>query len=99
VADRVGEASEQWTAVLGAFSQDEGSDDEGRPFDIREYEAAAVRIADAGRQLRELVDDLASLEGTRAAALLDAATWRAGLLILVFFAALAAYRIVLARLR
>jgi hypothetical protein len=99
VADRVGEASEQWTAVLGAFSQDEGSDDEGRPFDIREYEAAAVSIADAGRQLRELVDDLASLEGTRAAALLDAATWRAGLLILVFFAALAAYRIVLARLR
>jgi len=99
VADRVGEASTQWTEVLGAFSQAEADDDEGRPFDIREYEATAGRVADAGRELRGLVDDLGALEGERASALLDAAAWRAGLLILLFFAALAAYRVTLSRLR
>lgn len=99
VADRVGEASAQWTELLAALQQDDPDAEEGRPFDVREYEAAAVRIADASREVRALVDALGALDASGGEALLDAAAWRAGLLILVFFAALAVYRITLSRLR
>jgi hypothetical protein len=100
VADRVGEASAQWTELLGSLQEGEGeSEKDGRPFDVREYEAAAGRIADATRELRALVDDLGALNGDGGTALLNAATWRVGLLILVFFGALAAYRITVSRLR
>jgi hypothetical protein len=98
VADRVGDASTQWTALL----TDMGSGDEkseGRPFDVREYESAAGRIADASRDLRSLVTELKGVDGSAAGALVDRATWRAGGLILVFFAALAAYRFFASRLR
>ncbi|MEN8161890.1 MAG: hypothetical protein ABFS41_17610 [Myxococcota bacterium] len=99
VADRVGEASAQWTALLSAMSEGDEDAEPGRPFDVREYEATAVRIAEASRELRALVDELAALDGDGGRALLDAATWRAALLIGVFFAALAAYRVILARVR
>ena len=97
VADRVGDASAQWTALLTEMRAGAGGD--GRPFDVREYEAAAGRIADAGRELRELVSDLKGLDAAASRSLLDAAAWRAALLIGVFFAGLIAYRVVTTRLR
>jgi hypothetical protein len=99
VADRVGEASAQWTALLTEMRADGDRDEGGRPFDVREYESAAVRIADASRGIRELVSEINGLDASGAAGLVDRATWRVALLIVVFFAALAAYRVVVARLR
>jgi hypothetical protein len=98
VSDRIGDASAQWTALLGEMRNGEDGDG-GRPFDVREYEAAAVRIADASREIRALVAELNQLDGSGAAALLDRATWRAALLIGVFFAGLVAYRALASRLR
>jgi hypothetical protein len=97
VADRVGEASAQWTALLAEMRKDEGGD--SRPFDVREYESAAERIADASRELRALVTELNQLDSPGAAALVDRATWRAALLIGVFFAGLVGYRALASRLR
>jgi hypothetical protein len=97
VADRVGDASAQWTALLSEMRAGDGGD--GRPFDIREYEATAARITDAGLELRELVSDLKGLDATASRSLLDAAAWRAALLIGVFFVGLIAYRVVASRLR
>jgi hypothetical protein len=99
VADRLGEASAEWTALLAELRREDEGEPEGRPFDVREYEAAAGRIADASRELRALVAELRGLDAGSAGALLDAALWRAGLLILVFFAALASYRFATSRLR
>jgi hypothetical protein len=99
VADRVGDASAQWTALLAELRQPEEGEAEGRPFDVREYESAAGRIADASRELRTLVTELRGLDAGAGRALLDAAAWRAGLLILCFFAALASYRFATSRLR
>jgi hypothetical protein len=66
---------------------------------VREYEATATRIADASRELRALVAELRGLDAGSGRALLDAAAWRVGLLILAFFAALFAYRFAASRLR
>jgi hypothetical protein len=99
VADRVGEATTQWTELLTAMTQEDDDEEPGRPFDVREYESAAVRIAEASRDLRALVDALEALDGGEGQALLDAATWRLAILICVFFAALAVYRVILARAR
>jgi hypothetical protein len=97
VADRLGDASAQWTALLGEMRADDRGD--GRPFDVREYESAASRIADASREIRALVTELDQLDAAGAEALVDRATWRGALLIGVFFAALAAYRLLVSRLR
>ncbi len=97
VADRVGEASAQWTALLTDMRA--SSDGEGRPFDVREYETAAGRIADASRELRELVSDLKGLDPAASRSLLDAAAWRAAFLIGLFFAGLIVYRVVVSRIR
>jgi hypothetical protein len=99
VADRVGEASAQWTALLGEMEKREAGEPAGRPFDVREYTAAADRIADASRELRSLVTELRGLDANASRALLDAAALRAGLLILLFFAALGVYRFATSRLR
>lgn len=98
VADRVGDASAQWTTLLTEMRADEGQGD-GRPFDVREYESAADRIAGATREIRGLVTELNALDASRAEALVDRAAWRGALLIGVFFAALAAYRLLVWRLR
>lgn len=98
VADRVGDASAQWTALLTEMRADDGKE-AGRPFDVREYESAADRIADASREIRALVTELNGLDSAGAEALVDRATWRAALLIAVFFAALVAYRLLSSRLR
>jgi hypothetical protein len=97
VADRLGDASAQWTTLLAEMRADDRGD--GRPFDVREYESAASRVADASREVRALVTALDQLDTTGAEALVDRATWRAALLIGVFFAALAAYRLLATRLR
>jgi hypothetical protein len=99
VADRVGDASAQWTALLTEMEQRDEGEPAGRPFDVREYESAAVRIADASKDLRALVAELRELDASRAGLLLDAAFFRAGLLILVFFVALFVYRFAASRLR
>jgi hypothetical protein len=96
VAERLGEASAQWTSLL---AERRARADGGRPFDVREYESAAGRIADASREVRGLVADLEQLDAGQAEALVDRAAWGAALLIVVFFAALAAYRLLTARLR
>jgi hypothetical protein len=98
VADRLGEASAQWTALLTEMRAS-GDGGDGRPFDVREYEATAVRIAEATQDLRGLVSELRGLDPAASRSLLDAAAWRAALLILVFFAGLIAYRVVASRLR
>jgi hypothetical protein len=99
VADRVGEASAQWTALLTAMRADRDGNQDGRPFDVREYESAAAQIADASRGLRELVADVHALDASGAARIVDRATWSAAVLIAVFFASLAGYRLLVARLR
>ena len=97
VADRVGEASAQWTALLGEMR---GSGESGgRSFDVRDYEKAADSIAAASRELRGLVDEVHGLDPAASRGLLDAAAWRGGALILVFFAGLSLYRVVASRLR
>lgn len=96
VAGRLGEASAQWTSLL---AERRAREDGGRPFDVREYESAAGSIADASREVRGLVADLEQLDAAQAKALVDRAAWSAALLIVVFFAALAAYRVLTARLR
>ncbi len=99
VADRVGDASAQWTALLADIERRDESEPPGRPFDVREYETAADHIADASREIRALVTELRGLDVGAAGPLLDRAAWRAGLLILVFFAALFVYRFAASRLR
>jgi hypothetical protein len=96
VAERLGEASAQWTALL---AERRARQDGGRPFDVREYESAAGQIADASREIRALVTELNALDASGVEALVDRAAWRAALLIGVFFAALAAYRVLTSRLR
>jgi hypothetical protein len=97
VADRLGDASADWKAVLAPPDSVEASG--GRPFDVREYEAAAIRVADASRDLRALATELRALDATAVRATIDHATWRAAILVCVFFAALAAYRLLVSRLR
>lgn len=99
VADRVGDASAQWTSLLTELRRSDESRPAGRPFDVREYESAAARIADASREVRALVTELRGLDASAGRALLDAAFFRAGLLIVAFFVALFAYRLASSRLR
>jgi hypothetical protein len=97
VADRLGAASTEWTTLLAELrSDDEG--EAGRPFDVREYEAAADRIGEASREIRGLVAELGRLESPAAEALVDRIAWRVAALIAVFFAALALYRLLSSRL-
>jgi len=98
VADRVGEASAQWTTLLTQMRAG-GEKSDGRPFDIREYETTATRIEDATREIRSLITELNGLDPNAAEAIIDRATWRAALLIGVFFAALLAYRLAASKLR
>jgi len=97
VADRVGEASAQWTTLIAELRSDD--EDGGRPFDVREYESAAARINEASSGVRALVEEINRLDASGARALLNGATWRAALLIGVFFCALGAYRLLVSRLR
>jgi hypothetical protein len=97
VADRVGDASAQWTALLAEMRADRG-ERSGRPFDVREYESAAARIDGASRGVRELVAELNQLDASGARALLDRAAVCAALLIGFFFASLVAYRLLVRRL-
>jgi len=99
VSDRIGVASEQWTTLLGEMRADDASEKEGPPFDVREYGTAADQIGNASQQVRELVTQLDALDGAAGRALIDQATWRAGGLIVLFFAALFAYRFAASRLR
>jgi hypothetical protein len=98
VADRIADASAQWTSLLAEMRADDRGGD-GRPFDVREYESAAARIADASREIRALVAELNQLDPAGVEALVDRATWRIALLIGVFFAGLAGYRVLASRLR
>jgi len=97
VSDRVGAASAQWTALLTEMRAGDG--ESGRPFDVREYESAAGQIADTTQELRALVSELKSLDPAASRRVLDAAAWRAALLIGLFFAGLITYRVVATRLR
>jgi hypothetical protein len=99
VSDRLGDASAQWTTLLREMRAEENGAEPGRPFDVREYESAAARIADASREVRALVVELNRLDASAAGALVDRALVGAALLIGVFFVALAGYRILTARLR
>jgi len=99
VSDRIGVASEQWTTLLGEMRADDAGEKEGPPFDVREYGTAADQIGNASQQVRDLVTQLGALDGAAGRALIDQATWRAGGLIVLFFAALLAYRFAASRMR
>jgi hypothetical protein len=99
VADRVGEASAQWTTLIAELRSDDAEEDGGRPFDVREYESAATRINEASSGVRALVEEINRLDASGARALLNGATWRAAILIAFFFAALGVYRALVSRLR
>jgi hypothetical protein len=99
VSDRLGGASEQWTTLLSEMREDAAGERPGRPFDVREYEAAAGRIGEASVQVRALVAELDALDLSGLRAVADRVFWQATLLVCIFFAALASYRVALARLR
>ncbi len=88
------EASALWREILGPHEQGPRGPDE-RPFDVREWEAAAQSIGASAVELRGLA---AELEGLSGSAGVDRLFWRAVALLVLFFALLLAYRVLAARL-
>jgi hypothetical protein len=100
-ATQLEQASAHWLAVLGP--KDPTPKPGERPFDVRDWQAAAQSIGSAAGELRGLADDLHTLQGTNALdAAVDRAFWRGvvliGLLFVALFAALVGSRAVAARL-
>ncbi len=77
-----------------------------KPFDIADYTAAAAQLADAARELRNLLDQADTVVASdnltrrlddadqRLGAHIDRIFWRAAILIALFFVLLAVYRLV-----
>lgn len=91
-----------------------GEEPSGPPFDIREYQATAEAVTVSVTELRGLLDEVRSLlqtdqldgtvievvdrTGDEMDLLIERATWRAVLLLVVFFALLLAYRWISSRI-
>lgn len=88
------EASALWREILGPHDP-ASRDPDARPFDVREWEAAARAIGTSAVDLRGLA---AELRGLSSGAGLDRLFGRAVALLVVFFALLLAYRVAVARL-
>lgn len=93
-ATELREASALWREILGPHDPTPRGPDE-RPFDVREWEAAARTIGTSAAELRGLAAELRGLSG---GAGLDRLFGRAVALLVVFFALLLAYRVAVARL-
>jgi len=91
-ATQLREASALWREILGPQTP-RGPDD--RPFDVREWEAAARAIGTTAAELRGLAGELQGLSGSAG---LDRLFWRAVALLVVLFALLLAYRVLASRL-
>lgn len=108
-------ASASWERIL-ARPAEEASEgrEEGRPFDIREWESAAAEIRRSARELRGLAEELRALDAAQgggglaasaerlrgsAARVVDHAAWRVFQLLVVLFLLLFAYRLLSALLR
>ena len=76
------------------------TDDEGRPFDIREYEQTAIEVTLAAERITELLTTTEHLLGSSDLSqdLMNAFFWRACALLGVLFAMLILYRVILLRL-
>jgi hypothetical protein len=92
------QASADWLAVLGPKSDAPPAPGE-RPFDVRDWQATAQSIGAAAAELRGLAGELQALTGSSGLdAAIDRAFWRLAALIVLFFAALVAYRLIATRL-
>jgi hypothetical protein len=88
------EASALWREILGPHEPGPRGPDE-RPFDVREWEAAARAISASAVEMRGLATELGGLSGSGG---VDRLFWRAVALLVLFFALLSAYRVLVARL-
>ncbi len=88
------EASALWREILGPHEPGPRGPDE-RPFDIREWEAAAQTIGASAAELRGLAVELQSVSGSAG---VDRLFWRAVTLLVLFFALLLGYRVASVRL-
>ena len=88
------EASALWREILGPHEPGPRGPDE-RPFDIREWDAAAQTIGASAVELRGLASELQGFSGSAG---IDRLFWRAVALLVLFFALLLAYRVLVARL-
>jgi hypothetical protein len=88
------EASVLWREILGPHDPAPRGPDE-RPFDVRDWETTAEAIRASAAELRGLA---AELQGFSGSAGLDRLFWRVVALLVVFFALLLAYRVLVARL-
>jgi len=97
-ATQLERASASWLAILGP--NDPGPPDPNkRPFDVRDWQAAAQSIGTAANELRGLATDLDTLGASPSLdAAVDRIFWRGVALIGVFFGALLVYRVLTARL-
>lgn len=93
-ATQLNEASAVWREILAPEGAPPRSPD-ARPFDIREWEAAAHAIGAGATELRGLA---AELNGFTTSTGLDRLFWRAAALLALFFALLLGYRLLSARL-
>lgn len=91
------QASAHWLSILGP--NDPAPDPNQRPFDVNEWRDAAQSIGSAAAELQGLATEIQTLSGSTALErAVDRAFWRGVALIVVFFAALLAYRLLTARL-
>lgn len=88
------EASALWREILGPHEPGPRESDE-RPFDIREWNTTAQSIGASAAELRGLATELRGLSGSAG---VDRLFWRAVALLVLFFALLLAYRVLVARL-
>jgi hypothetical protein len=93
-ATQLREASASWREILGPHDPAPRGPDE-RPFDVREWEGAARAIGTSAAELRALAVELQGFSGSAG---LDRLFWRAVALLVLFFALLLAYRVLVARL-
>lgn len=96
-ATQLEQASAHWLTILGP--NDPAPNPDKRPFDVTEWRDAAQSIGAAAAELRGFATEIETLSGSSALdRTIDRAFWRGAALIVLFFAALLAYRLLAARL-
>ncbi len=89
VAGRADAAGATWGELVARLRPaDAGAKEQGRPFDITEYERTASSVRDAAVELRAVLDALRAGQTS----LGDTLLWRGLVLLVAFFALLVAYR-------
>ena len=98
--EQLKQAGVAWTAMVSAVRappNDAAKDTGSRPFDIQDYERAALEINQAAVQLRGLVSETQAASGDVTRRIVDHLAWRAFQLVIAFFALLFVYRRIEAR--